>query len=522
MTPLQKRRLRTLKEKGKTTKVPPKETPSSISPTYIEKEVKTPSSISPFPEEDDRRSSLSDQSEIASLPASPKSPKSPDSTTPESSSSERIPSPIPTMGTVKELADALTDKLKDIGRHPTIPLPQFRGKKGEDPNDHCMKVEDYFAMFNITTDEDQKKRFLGALFEKARRWASMIKVDELKSYRYDETETKEEKEKTFKWLFIKIFAKEGRTMHAAFEAWRNLKFDPANDDVEEFMTNIKNLAATLAFNEEAQVMAIKSNMPRDVYGLCMQYDKLDELKKFLIELFENSRMKLAVPSITAEEDTLAFSMGEFVNNDIITATSDDIGKLKNEISALQFRVRRMMPSDTRNKPNTKPWKLEVTAPRRKGGNFRGRGFRQNDSGRRDNNSSGPNNNNNRDRNFNRNQSGNSNGNRRPFGNRGQNNGNFGGNQKGRGRGRGRFATRPNVRRPRIASKTVDKDKGRCFYCNEFGHFIKECSKKAEDERSRRYSRMDSDYNQEGQYSDYDDTGLFTDDYDDEVFATLNS
>ena len=106
------------------------------------------------------------------------------------------------MGTVKELADALTDKLKDIGRHPTIPVPQLRGKMGEDPNDHCMKVEDYFAMFNITTDEDQKKRFLETLFEKARHWASMIK--------------------TFKWLFIKRFAKEGRMTYAAFEAWRNL------------------------------------------------------------------------------------------------------------------------------------------------------------------------------------------------------------------------------------------------------------------------------------------------------------
>ena len=319
------------------------------------------------------------------------------------------------------------------------------------------------------------------------------------------------KKKTFKWLFIKRFAKEGRTTHAAFEAWRNLKFDPAKDDVEEFMTTIKNLASTLAFNEQAQVMAIKSNMPRDIYGLCMQYDKLDELKKFLIELFENPRMKSAVPSITAEADTSAFSMGEFVNNDVVSATSEDIGKLKKEISALQFKVRRMMPSDSRNKPNTKPWKPEVTHPRRKENNVRGRGFRQNDSGRRDNNSSGLNNNSNRDRNFsNRNQSGNNNGNRKPFGNRGQNNSNFGGNQRGRGR------------RPRVASKTVNKDKGRCFYCNELGHFIKECSKKTEDERSRRYSRMDSDYQQEGQYSDYDDTGHFTDDYDDEVFATLNS
>ena len=334
LTPLQKRRLKTLKEKGKTTKVP-----SSLLTldTSSKKLPKKPKETPPLTVPDTGENPLSE-------PTSPKSPKSPDSITSESSSLERSPSPIPTMGTVKELADALTDKLKDIGRHPTIPLPQLRGKKGEDPNDHCMTVEDYFAMFNITTDEDQKKRFLETLFEKARHWASMINVDDLKSYKYDEAETKEEKEKTFKWLFIKRFAKEGRMAHAAFEAWKNLKFDPAKDDVEEFMTTIKNLASTLAFNEEAQVMAIKSNMPRDIYGLCMQYDKLDELKKFLIELFENPRMKSAVPSITAEADTSAFSMGEFVNNDVVSATSEDIGKLKNEISALQFKVRRMMPS----------------------------------------------------------------------------------------------------------------------------------------------------------------------------------
>ena len=34
--------------------------------------------------------------------------------------------------------------------------------------------------------------------------------------------------------------------------------------------------------------------------------------------------------------------------------------------------------------------------------------------------------------------------------------------------------------------------------------------------------MDTDYNQDDHYSDYDDAGIYTDDYDDEVFATLNS
>ena len=123
------------------------------------------------------------------------------------------------------------------------------------------------------------------LFEKARRWASTIDIDKLDGYNYEDTYTRAQKEKSFKWQFLKRFAKEGRTKHAAFEAWRNLKFDSTKDEVEEYMTNVKNLVTTLEFNDEAQIMAIKSNMQRDVYGLCMQYDTLDKLKKFLIELF---------------------------------------------------------------------------------------------------------------------------------------------------------------------------------------------------------------------------------------------
>ena len=53
--------------------------------------------------------------------------------------------------------------------------------------------------------------------------------------------------------------------------------------------------------------------------------------------------------------------------------------------------------------------------------------------------------------------------------------NFGGNQ--RGRGRGRYDKSPNIRRPRIASKTVDKTKVDVSTVIEYGHFIRECSKK---------------------------------------------
>ena len=129
----------------------------------------------------------------------------------------------------------------------------------------------------------------------------------------------------------------------------------------------------------------------------------------------------------------------------------------------------MTSADIRRKPNSKPWKPEVTPPRRRGGNFRGKGGRQNDFSGQASNNTGANNSGNG-----RNKSRNSGSNGKSFGNRSQDNSNFGGNQRNKGRGRGRFDTSPNVRRPGVASLILDKDKGRCFYCNEFGHFIREC------------------------------------------------
>ena len=62
---------------------------------------------------------------------------------------------------------------------------------------------------------------------------------------------------------------------------------------------------------------------------------------------------------------------------------------------------------------------------------------------------------------------------------------------------------------------VDKDKMRCHYCNEFLHFIRECSKKNRDENKvGHFIGMSMDY--------YEDDLYTEEDYDDDVFATLNS
>ena len=73
------------------------------------------------------------------------------------------------MGDVDALTDAITDAFQDI-HGVSIPLPQFHGKKGEKPEEHCLKVEDHFKDQKITIDANKVAKFKATLCGKARQW----------------------------------------------------------------------------------------------------------------------------------------------------------------------------------------------------------------------------------------------------------------------------------------------------------------------------------------------------------------
>ena len=405
-------------------------------------------------------------------------PKSPgphrDSTSSESPVDIEPDLDMAATGATKDLIDALTKTLKNINQSPTIPLPVFKGKKGEDPEDHILKVEDYFGLHQIDDQQDKIKRFKDTLFETARKWAQTLDyTGEVVKFDYDPA-NEDDKKASMKYLFLRRFAKEGRTLEAAYSAWGSLTFDPNKDDIEQFILKVEELAKKLGYNEDAQVMAVKSVLPRDVYGICMTYKTLKELKTFLIDLFANPKMREAVPgtaSVSGEPGV--FSIGQHVENKMVNPTIADVSKICQDMNALQVRFNKISSADFRNK-TSKPWKPEVTPPKRRGGFNRGRGGRQYENTHRNDRFKNENDGQNRDINQ-RDNTGN-------FRNRGQGRGRFKSNFRGKGRGRGGFDKSPNVRRPRVASKTVDKDKMRCHYCNEFGHFIRECSKKTRHEK----------------------------------------
>ena len=143
--------------------------------------------------------------------------------------------------TTKELIDTLTKTLKNINQSPTIPLPVFKGKKGEDPEDHILKVEGYFGVHQIIEQSDKINRFKDTLFKTSRKWAQTLNYAEVKKFDYD-PENADDKKASMKYLFLTRFAKEGRTLEAVYSVWGVLTFDPNKDDIEQFILKVEELA----------------------------------------------------------------------------------------------------------------------------------------------------------------------------------------------------------------------------------------------------------------------------------------
>ena len=280
--------------------------------------------------------------------------------------------------TMNELIDTITKTLKNINQSLTIPLPIFKGKKGEDLEDHILKVEDYFGVHQIIKQRDKIDRFKDTLFETARKWAQTLYYTEVTKFDYNPANAGD-KIASMKYLFLARFAQEGRTLEAAYSTWGALTFDPNKDDIEQFILKVEELAKKLGYNQDAQVMAVKSMLPRDVYGICMTYKKLKDLKAFLIELFSNPKMREAVPgTVSAAADPGVFSIGQHMENNVVSPTAADVSKICQDMNALQVRFNKITSADFRSKSG-KPWKPEVTPPRRRGGFNRGRGGRQFDN-----------------------------------------------------------------------------------------------------------------------------------------------
>ena len=106
--------------------------------------------------------------------------------TPENKDSENDDSDMAT--TTQDLVDTLTKTLREINQSPAVPLPIFKGKKGEDPEDHILKVEDYFTLHSIEDASEKIKRFKTTLCEVARKWVDTLDFQDSDEVGIEETQ----------------------------------------------------------------------------------------------------------------------------------------------------------------------------------------------------------------------------------------------------------------------------------------------------------------------------------------------
>ena len=77
----------------------------------------------------------------------------------------------------------------------------------------------------------------------------------------------------------------GRTQDALYAEWQSLYFDLGKDDIEEFLTDVKNIASQLNYPDAAKVMVIKGVLPIKIYNKCLNINAPHDLKDFLIKVF---------------------------------------------------------------------------------------------------------------------------------------------------------------------------------------------------------------------------------------------
>ena len=67
-------------------------------------------------------------------------------------------------------------------------------------------------------------------------------------------------------LFCRYFSIQGRPIKYLHERWRDLKFNPNSDDIEVFISDVKQITHQLNHSNIAVLNLIMTCMPADGYG----------------------------------------------------------------------------------------------------------------------------------------------------------------------------------------------------------------------------------------------------------------
>ena len=318
-----------------------------------------------------------------------------------------------------------------------IKPPSFKGNPGDRPEAHILRAEDWMDASNPDmTDAAKVKNFRLTLDHHAREW-------------YDKADCKTSWKK-MKLEFSRYFSTQGRSMRNLLSRWKEFKFDPQRDDIEEFVRDVQETGKQLNYGEEAIANMIKSSMPMAMYTSLYDEENLEKIITKVRDIYARPHIKA---QIAAEAAASASTAG--------VPSATPFNQMTDQYMYLQGN------GDNKQKP----FKPYVTPQGR--GRGRGRGGRGRGRGRGRGAAQGS-----------------------GFQGVGRGQFTFRGNwqQRGSTRGRGqKYDKSPNVKKARVNTKTPNMDKDRCLKCNEFGHWAKDCPQNQNGAQQKTFPRAQYNY-----------------------------
>ena len=340
-----------------------------------------------------------------------------------------------------------------------VSIPVFKGDKAEDPMEFKTKALDYMDAQEIPIRE-RVFEFRHCLEGKARMWYDEITLPRT----WDELMT----------MFCARFCIYGKSNEDWYHHWASLHFDPASDsDIDDLINEVRSVTRLLNFPNDVVLATLKNMFPSyrihflNVNDLQTMFCMLRAMfprnrhqsmagahggatpfsvhqdKPSAVPVLQKSK-KGKKPDKTSRED-------ENLLDEAFDRLQDSIDHLT-VMTECKDRNGRFRPSRSGSRPYRCHPPFKPTISRRHKNYYRNSNppFRRSRSyppeRYQEHQSSAPYRGSNRYRNDRYS------GGRRDF----------------------KFDKSPRGRKPRVASKTPDQDRDRCYNCHEFGHFAREC------------------------------------------------
>ena len=143
--------------------------------------------------------------------------------------------------------------------------------------------------------------------------------------------------------------------------------DPTKDDIEDFVWDVKKLAEQLGYGDTAALMAVHGALPLDLQNLTVNMDDLEAVKKLLIKIFDNPKMKQNYGKKESSASTSA--AGTFSQTTVIGEPHDkSMSYFLSRMADLGNKVDRLKIRD--QKAQKPPYKPQTTPKRGRGGGQR--------------------------------------------------------------------------------------------------------------------------------------------------------